>query len=498
MKSNGGQKSNNTLGSRNSRKIKRMRLRSNKQQGQNDMKRKMAGNNSTQSVKIIKTKSLQRNRNQQKNISIQPKIEQPQESQTKDKQKQSQDTKVNEKSKRNKQTTKQKRQSSKDKEQERIDTQMEDQINQKLKFYNAKFTVLTEIGIPTINLHYDRIKQFIKQYQNEIKLNDESVISKLIGAIGEAYVESDNEVTLNVESKKVMIQKQITEYLEDCGIKLDWTQERWDKIIQSTLFEIPYFYMPNVNMRRDLEGKEKYQIILETLNLFTQINKWSKMQMQCRFCQNFPLQTKESIDIRELVDENELHNVRLIREYLSRIMNALNKIQQLQVQRQTRDELHLTANQLQDLSVEYYLNKMKVLQLKPVILQYVTNQPTEKHTQKDEISQDLILDKSSIKQNDQNDQSQDGQVNMQDQLQQKKTIQIKVLKSKTLLEYFKPAKQLSQNDDNSQNGVESKEKDEKLMNQSSENKPQTQYFDILENFFQSKLGKQTKVQDQKK
>ncbi|CAD8137170.1 unnamed protein product [Paramecium pentaurelia] len=487
MKSNGGQKSNKVKGLKNRNRIQRMKLRSKKQQGQNDIGRKMAGNNSTLSVKIIKTKSLRKQKNSLKKKIIKSQVDQPKESQLKDKlnQQQSIDKKGNQNQKKNKQSTKQKNQTNK--EQQRIDTQVEDIINQKINFYNAKFTILTEIGIPTINLNNDRIKQYIEKYQNEIKLNDEIVISKLIGAIGEGYIESGDEVIQNIETKENIIQKQIEQYLEECNIKLEWTDDKWKKLIKKTLIVIPYQQMPNVQMKRDLSGIEKYKILFETLSLFTQISKWSKMQMLHQFCQNFPLQTKEGIDLKELVNENELHNIRLIREYLSRIMNALNKIGQLKVQRDSREELHLIGNQLQDLSVEYYLNKMKVLQLKPVILPQFTIKQIENNILKDENREDPIQN-----------QSQDGQQNLDNQLQQKKTIQIKVFKSKTLLEYFKPTKQQNLNDDNSQSVIESKERNEKQINQTSENKSSIQYFDVLENFFQNKLIKHIKVQDQKK
>ncbi|CAD8148333.1 unnamed protein product [Paramecium pentaurelia] len=498
MKSNGVEKNNNVQASQKLKRKKRMKLRSKKQQGSNDIGRKMPGNNSTLSfTNIINTKSLRKHKKKYR-LNSQSKDNQFIEKKDQQNLKLTQESKIKQKSTKNKQATQQRNQRKNEKLQEILDEQVKAQINQKIKFHDAKFKALTEIGIPTINLNQDKIKQFIQQYEKEIIQNDESVIQKLVGAIGEGYVERGDEVNLNVETKEIMIQKQVECYLENCGIKLEWTLERWKKLIRRTLFVIPYCHMPNVKMQSYLSGKERYQIMFETLNLFTLMNRWSNTQMLHQFCQNFPLQTKDDIEIKELVNENELINIRQIREYLSIIMNALNNIYQLKSQKEFQVDLYQTNNQLQDLSVEYYLRKMKVLQLKPVTLPQAMIEQIEQLTLKVQNQKDLIIDEPQKKQID-----QERQIKPQNQILQRKKIQINVIKSKTLLEYFKPIKNqnLINVDNNSQGLIQNKEKNEineKQQIQSSENKSQYSYFEILDDLFNIRFAKQLQQGGQKK
>ncbi|CAD8142400.1 unnamed protein product [Paramecium octaurelia] len=495
MKSNGGgDRNKNVQISGTLKRIKRMRLRSKNQQGQNDVEsKKMAGNNSTLSLHIIKTKSLcQRKKPIKQNTQSRESLFQDPLQKDQKNVKLAQEPKVKQKSTKNKQTTSQRKLRRNEKLQELIDAQIKAQINQKIKYHDAKFKALTEIGIPTINLNQDTIIQFIEQFQNEIKQNDESIIQKLVGAIGEGYVERGDEVNLNVEAKELMIQKQVEFYLEKCGIKLEWTLERWRKLMRRTLLVIPYCHMPNVKIKEYLNGRERYQIMFETLNLFTLMNRWSNTQMFHQFSQNFPFQVKDDIEIKELVNQNELQNIRQIREYLSRIMTALNNIYQLKFQKDFQVDLYQTNNQFQDLQVEYYFRKMRVLKLKPVSLPQAMKEQIEQFSQKAQIEKDPIIDESSKKQMD-----QERQIRLQNQVQQKKKIQINVIKSKTLLEYFKPVKnQNSINADvNSQGLIQNKDKYEK---QTPENKSQFSYFEILDDLFSNKFGKSMQKEGQKK
>ncbi|CAD8051662.1 unnamed protein product [Paramecium sonneborni] len=492
MKTNGNEKSNIAQTQVKLKRTKQMKLRSNKSKRQSIIRRKMPGNNSTLSLKIIKTKSL-RNDKKLKKKTNHIKDNQSKDLQQQQNMKQGQEIKL----KKNKQTVSQRNQRKNEKLQEMIDAQLKAQINQKMQFHEKKFIALTEIGIPTINLNQDTILQFIQKYQNEIKLNDEKIISKLIGTIGEGYIERGDEVNLNVETKEIMIQQQVEQYLENCGIKLEWTSEKWKRIIKRTLFVIPYYNMPNVVKNKHLSGRERYTIMFKTLNLFTLINRWSHTQMLHQFCQNFPFQALDDIEIKELVNENELYNIRKIREYLSRIMNSLNNIQQLKYQIEFKDDLYYMTNQLQDLAVEYYLSKMQVLQLKQVIMPSKIIEQLENFKSKDEI--DKITNQEQVQQKC-NDYSQERLQKFQQQLQQKKKIQINVIKSKTLLEYFKPKKNQTQNNVNSQSAFDNRQKNEKNEKQKklSDNKSQLQYFDVLEDFIQNKLAKQTKQDEQKK
>ncbi|CAK90521.1 unnamed protein product (macronuclear) [Paramecium tetraurelia] len=495
MKSNGGGDHNKNIQTSGTlRRIKRMRLRSKNQQGQNDVaSKKMAGNNSTLSLHIIKTKSLFKHKKliKQSTQSRESLFQDPLQKDQKNV-KLAQEPNVKQQSTKNKQTISQRKLRRNEKLKELIDAQIKAQINQKIKFHDTKFKALTEIGIPTINLNQDKIIQFIEQFQNEIKQNDESIIQKLVGAIGEGYAERGDEVISNVDAKEMMIQKQVEFYLENCGIKLEWTLERWRKLIRRTLFVVPFCHMPNVKIKEYLNGRERYQIMFETLNLFTLINRWSNTQMFHQFSQNFPFQVKDDIEIKELVNENELHNIRQIREYLSRIMTALNDIYQLKFQKEFQVDLYQTNNQLQDLQVEYYLRKMKVLQLKPVNLPQAMKEQIEQLSSKVQIQKDPIIDEPSKKQMD-----QEKQIKPQNQVQQKKKIQINLIKSKTLLEYFKPVKnQNSINADvNSQGLSQNKDKNGK---QTPESKSQFSYFEILDELFSNKFGKTIQKEGQKK
>ncbi|CAD8049094.1 unnamed protein product [Paramecium sonneborni] len=499
MKSHGNEMTNIAQTNINLNRVQRMKLRSRKQHKQSIIRRKMAGNNSTQPLTIIRTKSLRKHKKIQKKTN-KSKDNLLKDFQQKDKKniKQVQETKQY----KNKQTISQRSKRKNEKLQEQFDTQIISQINQKIQFHETKFIALTQIGIPTINLNQDTIIQFIEQYKNEIKSNDENVIQKLIGAVGEGYVEKGEEININVETKEIMIQQNVEQLLEICGIKLQWTLEKWKRLIKKTFFVIPYYNMPNVIINKNLSGIERYQIMFETLNLFTLMNRWNNEQMLHQFCQNFPFQAKDEIEIKELVNENELYNIREIRGYLSQIMFSLNNIYQLKHQKEFKEDLYYTANQLQDLTVEYYLSKMKVIQLKQVKLSQTIIEQIEILKYKDENLEVPIQEEILLKCND---NSQERLQKLQQQLIQKKKIQINFIKSKTLLEYFKPIKNLVQNnnnsniDMNSQNDSREKnEENEKQKKLSTENKSQLQYFDILEDFFQNKMAQQNKQQVQKK